>query len=187
LRIDAMLAGRKKRALVQAPEYLVEILGRRFPVSNMVDASRLVEAVRDRSGAGASEMGAEFPILENGKVVAFVSYNGRVWKGQPGTWPEGELVYDPYAKEAPITVKARVLSGTPDEEAPGVERAVEAVLRSAARQGVTTISIENSYRAVTRKTDLLDDARISGDHWLMPIYASALRRAAEARGLVVTA
>ena len=85
----------KKRALVKAHEYLVEILGRRFPVDNMEQASRLVSAVRDRSGAGASEMGAEFPIYEDGVVVGHVSYNGRVWKGDPRGGGKAELVYDP--------------------------------------------------------------------------------------------
>jgi hypothetical protein len=85
----------KRRALVREPEYLVEILGRRFPVRNMEHASRLVSAVRDRSGAGASEMGAEFPIYEDGVVVGHVSYNGRVWRGDPRGGEKAELVYDP--------------------------------------------------------------------------------------------
>jgi hypothetical protein len=91
----ARSAKRPGSSLVRAPEYLVEILGRRFPVKNMEHASLLVSAVRDRSGAGASEMGAEFPIYEDGAVIGYVSYNGRVWKGRPGDFGNAELVYDP--------------------------------------------------------------------------------------------
>lgn len=96
------LAGRRGAGLPAAgPEYTVEILGRRIPVSDMRDASEKVDAIISRSGMGASEIGAEFPVRDKGFVIGYVSYNAKVWKGQPGSFPEAELMYDPYVKEAP--------------------------------------------------------------------------------------
>ena len=92
-----LMPRKRSAALIQKPEYLVEILGRRFPVAGMLEASRFVSEVRDRSGAGASEMGGQFPIYENGTIIGYVSYNGKVWRGHPDDWKNAELMYDPYA------------------------------------------------------------------------------------------
>jgi hypothetical protein len=179
---------RKATPPVPAAQYLVEILGRRFPVADMMHASELVSAVRDRSGYGASEMGAEFPVLENGRVVGYVSYNGKVWRGQPGAWPNVELVYDPYREDEPRETSARVLSGASETpEVPGLDRAVQLILKSAEKHRLTTVSGEHAYFAVVRKTSILDDARIDGDHVLMPIFIQALEEAAGARGIAITA
>lgn len=188
-----MARGARPKSLpAKTSAYVVEILGRRFPVQDIVEASRLVEAVRDRSGAGASEMGGEFPIYEDGRMIGYVSYNGKVWRGDPERWREAQLMYDPYAADqGPRTVEARVLSGTSELTLldalaePGMERAVEAVIQSATRQGVSVISAKNSYIAVTRKTDILDDARVSGDKWLLKLYGIALADRAARLGIEV--
>ena len=94
---------RKTVAMPRAKaRYVLEILGQSIPVRDWSEASNAVAAIRDRTRAGASEMGAEFPIYERlpgGEeiLVAYVSYNAKVWKGKPGDWPDVELIYDPYA------------------------------------------------------------------------------------------
>lgn len=93
----ALGAKKPKKALRMRHEYLLEILGRRIPVDDMEQASKIVERIRDAGGYGVSQMGAEFPILEDGIPVGYVSYNGRVWKGQPGA-SGADLTYDPGAE-----------------------------------------------------------------------------------------
>lgn len=94
---------RKMSATLRAKaRYILEILDQRIPVRDWAEASNAVAVIRDRTGAGASEMGAEFPIYEplpTGEeiLVAYVSYNAKVWKGKPGDWPDVELIYNPYA------------------------------------------------------------------------------------------
>lgn len=87
----------RKTATKPGARYVLEILGQRIAVRGWAEASNAVSVIRDRTGAGASEMGVEFPLLEDGEVVAYVSYNGKVWKGRPGDWPKATLLYDPFA------------------------------------------------------------------------------------------
>lgn len=90
--------GPRTRLLSKAPVYTLEILGRVIPVTDAKHASLVVSAIRDRSGAGASEIGSIFPVREGGVIIGYVSYNGKVWKGHPDDWKRAELVYDPYAE-----------------------------------------------------------------------------------------
>jgi hypothetical protein len=121
------MIGRMKSAAVLPHEschkqYTVEILGRRFPVTDMVQASSRVDSIRDQTGMGASEMGAQFPIRDGASIIGYVSYNGRVWAGHPkdsGT-DRVHLVYDPdekahrdaYAVPESVTT-ARVVRNNP--------------------------------------------------------------------------
>jgi hypothetical protein len=91
-----MARGRKMITAAGAPVYTMEILGQKVRVANAQEASLVVSDIRDRSGAGASEMGSMFPIREDGVLIGYVSYNGKVWKGDPGDWKNAELIYDPY-------------------------------------------------------------------------------------------
>jgi hypothetical protein len=97
-------SGRAPAGQGGAVDYTVEILGRRYAAIDMVDASRKVEAIIAQSGMGYSEIGAEFPIRADGVVVAYVSYNGRVWMGPPGSFSEKSIpVYDPSAHQSDAT------------------------------------------------------------------------------------
>lgn len=87
-------AGKSRKGVVRAPSYTLEIAGRLVRVTGPEEASRVVSEIRDRSGAGASEMGAQFTIREDGHVVGYVSYNGKVWKGDPDR-DDAELIYTP--------------------------------------------------------------------------------------------
>lgn len=122
---------RKRREVIRRPtrpsartsgpvDYTVEILGRRYAAIDMVDASRKVEAIIAESGMGYSEIGAEFPIRADGIVVAYVSYNGRVWMGPPGSFDEKSIpVYDPSAHQGEATptriTPSRVVRNNPGE------------------------------------------------------------------------
>ena len=79
------------------------VMGRHIPVRNWSEASNAVSVIRDRSGFGYSKMGSEFPIYQGRRIVAHVSYNGKVWAGAPQPvkpgWKPGKLLYSPYGPE----------------------------------------------------------------------------------------
>ena len=70
-------------------------IGRRLRarVATFAEASRIYSQLRDESGEG----GSTFPTgrLTSGKAKYFVSYNGRIWSGDPrGPLSEHMLVFD---------------------------------------------------------------------------------------------
>lgn len=69
--------------------------GRIRAVADYAEASALCRAYIDSKGIGNSRWsGGE--IYRDGKQVAYVSYNGRVWKGTARGWQPGDRpVYDP--------------------------------------------------------------------------------------------
>ena len=52
------------------------------PILDIADASRKYQLLRDTADLGASDL-PEGKIMEGGKAVARVSYNGRVWPVAP--------------------------------------------------------------------------------------------------------
>jgi hypothetical protein len=74
--------------------YMLTLSGKRqhnnFPVRDLSDASCVYQMERDESGEGGSTFGPGKVSLD-GKLVAIVSYNGRVWDpathGKPGARP----------------------------------------------------------------------------------------------------
>ena len=72
----------------------IEVCGRRYPVASLAQASEMVGAARDRAGVGASQMPVPLIYDGGGRVVAHVSYNGRVWPG--AEWRDGDRpLFDP--------------------------------------------------------------------------------------------
>ncbi len=60
-------------------------------VDSFADAQRAVNALRDRmelEGRGGASRFPHVRILDpvTGAVVGHVSYNGRMWEGEPGSW-----------------------------------------------------------------------------------------------------
>ena len=54
---------------------------RRMVVANIQDASKMWAEYRDLSGMGVSEIGNGGNVLDdNGKRIAKISYNGRIWE-----------------------------------------------------------------------------------------------------------
>lgn len=53
----------------------------RYQVASYEQASRMFCIARDKSGEGASNTPTPQIVDEDGKVVAYISYNGRVWPG----------------------------------------------------------------------------------------------------------
>lgn len=52
-----------------------------IPVEFADDASRIFSAIRDANGFGASDMkNGCGDLLENGRIIGRISYNGRVWQ-----------------------------------------------------------------------------------------------------------
>lgn len=59
-------------------------------------ASRAYRSTIERLGLGASQTPRCRICDHTGHVVAHVSYNGRVWAGDVGTWKPGDSpLYDP--------------------------------------------------------------------------------------------
>ena len=57
----------------------VEFDGKRYPVTSIQEASEKWTQFRQQSDAGVSDVGNGVPVFENGKQVARISYNGRMW------------------------------------------------------------------------------------------------------------
>lgn len=83
-------------------DYTVEVMGRRYAVTDMKRASDIVLHIQASENLGASEMGAEFPIRAGEFLIGYVTYNGRVWKGDPRNWETNECVYEPFRGPGPI-------------------------------------------------------------------------------------
>lgn len=61
-------------------------------VSSFAEASRVCrEYIEEHGLGGGNWTGGQ--IWEDGVPVAYVSYNGRVWKGALGTWPTEEITF----------------------------------------------------------------------------------------------
>lgn len=61
---------------------------KRFPVESLEDAATKWDQFRDATGAGVSDIGSSTRVVDqDGKEVARISYNGRVWP--PGEWKAG--------------------------------------------------------------------------------------------------
>lgn len=70
--------------------------------ADIAEASRLYSEARDGSGEGASTF-PEGEILEDGKAIARISYNGKVWAPRP--WQSGdEPLFDPYSPDGPAPI-----------------------------------------------------------------------------------
>lgn len=72
-----------------ATELTIRIGRKAYAVPDLAAASRLVCAARDKSGVGGSRF--KTPLIFAGdKPVGYVSYNGRVWAGDPRGWKAGD-------------------------------------------------------------------------------------------------
>lgn len=61
-----------------------------IPVSSLEDASRKLRQWCDRWGLGGGNIARDCGnVLEDGRLVARISYNGRAWK--PGNYPTAEI------------------------------------------------------------------------------------------------
>lgn len=64
--------------IIGTERYFVEYDGQRFLVGSLQEASEKWDAFRERTGAGASELGRAVIYDERGVMVAKIMYNGRV-------------------------------------------------------------------------------------------------------------
>ena len=68
----------------------LQVGGRHYQIATFEQASRMFCIARDKSGEGASTIPSPKIVDERGAVIAYVSYNGRVWPGaeyQPDATP----------------------------------------------------------------------------------------------------
>lgn len=67
--------------------------GKRYPVDSFAQASQMFCIARDKAGEGASTVPTPPIVDTTGKIIAHVSYNGRVWSGD--AWvPGATALYD---------------------------------------------------------------------------------------------
>jgi hypothetical protein len=65
-------------------------------VESLAEASAALVAWVTRNGLGSGNLAGDCgDVVGNGKKIARVSYNGRVW--EPGDWPTKEIVLSPAA------------------------------------------------------------------------------------------
>jgi 2'-5' RNA ligase len=75
-----------KTALAPRTQLYAEWGSKRHPVESVADAQAKWTEFRDKSGAGVSQVGNGVRVTdETGKLVARISYNGRVWDKEDGT------------------------------------------------------------------------------------------------------
>jgi hypothetical protein len=68
-------------------------------VSSLAEASAALTQWVARNGLGGGNLARDCgEVRDNGKVIARVSYNGRVW--EPGEWPTKEIVLSPATDHA---------------------------------------------------------------------------------------
>ncbi len=76
-----------ERGTVIGKVTLVMVVGkRRYPVASLEEASAMFCAARNKAGTGAKDTPTPMIFDTAGKLVAHVSYNGRVWAGHPRDW-----------------------------------------------------------------------------------------------------
>lgn len=84
----------------------LQIGSRRYQVYSYEQASQMFCKARDRFGEGASKTPSPRLVDGDAKPFGYVSYNGRIWRGDPLNWsnetttllycPQGGA--DPYAR-----------------------------------------------------------------------------------------
>ncbi len=74
-------------AMISEPLF-IEIGRRRYQVADLRQASEMYCAARDASGFGASAVPDGRIVTASGRLVARISYNGRVWPPEP--WHAGQ-------------------------------------------------------------------------------------------------
>lgn len=67
--------------------YKVKIQRKVYAVESLLEASRLYETLRDKSGLGGSRF-REGAVFDGETEIARISYNGRVWPA--GEWFPGQ-------------------------------------------------------------------------------------------------
>lgn len=75
---------------------LLVIIGteERVWVSHPAEASEFYRAYLNRNFLGSRESPSAHLFHED-KLVGYVSYNGKVWKGDPAHWKQNRLIFEP--------------------------------------------------------------------------------------------
>ncbi len=79
-------------------DLFVDVGGGPLPYLGAVHASRAFRHTIDQMGLGASQTPPCRIVDGGGKVVGWISYNGRVWAGE-GYCANAVPIFDPYATE----------------------------------------------------------------------------------------
>ena len=82
-------------------KYEADIAGRVMRRDTLKEMSELYCAIRDVRYAGSSKFPRARVKDQSGKTVAFISYNGKVWRGSPEKFNDAtDCLYSPYETEA---------------------------------------------------------------------------------------
>ena len=77
--------------MIPAANFMVIVGRHRFPAAYLREASILFRLARDQFGEGADLTPVPEIADTTGKIVAHISYNGRVWCGPKGSWSAGDV------------------------------------------------------------------------------------------------
>lgn len=99
---QAEITERCPAVLTGAAYYTLEGYRRRFPWTTCADVSAKYRTMLTLLGLGASRAPSLTAYDSADKPVGYVSYNGRVWAGAPGSWRHSaEMVYCPSWERQP--------------------------------------------------------------------------------------
>lgn len=71
-----------------------ELFGKTYTAADFADASAQFSAARDKCGHGMTTMPTP-AIMQDGEVVGYFSYNGRIWADPSHLWmPNIQPIYD---------------------------------------------------------------------------------------------
>ena len=74
---------------ISSLQYIAVVGERRFPVQSWQQVSAAYTNAIDALNLGASQAPQCIIKARNGRVVAHISYNGKVWRGGPECWQSG--------------------------------------------------------------------------------------------------
>ena len=88
--VGALVLGPHLRKILPRPENLIKTMflhigGKRYQVASFAQASQMFCIARDKNGEGASNTPSPRIVDDAGSVIAHVSYDGRVWRGDAWT------------------------------------------------------------------------------------------------------
>lgn len=84
--------------------YYMEVQGKKLPATSLKDASDKYQSAIKSADIGGDEAYnkgfANNKIYDkDGKEVGYISYNGKIWKGDPKNYKTNELLYNPYGEK----------------------------------------------------------------------------------------
>jgi hypothetical protein len=150
-----------------AEPLFIQVGDRRYPVETLKQASDMYSVARDAYGEGASKTPDAAIVTANGRAIARISYNGKVWPAEE--WkPEQKPLYDPYAPAPVEAVPGRVtIRAVLEATAAHYGLTVDALLSDTRKQPLVRrrqIAMYVAHRLTGRSYPFIGDKMGGRDH-----------------------